>query len=43
MERKQCPDCKKRLHEGQHKFSDGMYKVSYCKACGYRSEKGVEA
>lgn len=39
MENMQCPDCKKQLHKGQHKFSDGMYLVKYCKACGYRSER----
>ncbi len=39
MERTECPDCKKALHHGQHKFADGMFKVHYCKSCGYRSEK----
>ncbi|MDP3989643.1 MAG: zf-TFIIB domain-containing protein [archaeon] len=33
-----CPECKKQLHEGQHKFSDGMFKVWYCKSCGFRKE-----
>ncbi len=33
-----CPDCKKSLHSGQHKFADGMYNVKYCKDCGFRKE-----
>lgn len=33
-----CPECNKKLHEGEHKFSDGAYKVRYCKDCGYRQE-----
>ncbi len=33
-----CPDCKKHLHEGQHKYADGMFKVFYCKDCGFRKE-----
>jgi len=37
-----CPRCKGPLHEGQHKFSDGMYAVSYCKACGFRAEKALK-
>lgn len=39
--RKQCPECHKTLHEGQHKFADGMFMVHYCKSCGYREEKGI--
>ena len=38
MERKNCPECGNKLHEGQHKFIDGNYKVLYCKNCGYRNE-----
>ena len=34
-----CPECKKDLHYDQHKFSDGMYDVWYCKDCGYKKEK----
>ncbi|MBT3262078.1 hypothetical protein HN992_03875 [Candidatus Woesearchaeota archaeon] len=34
-----CPECKSKLHKGDHKFSDGPYDVKYCKNCGYRSEK----
>jgi len=34
-----CPECGSKLHEGEHKYSDGAYKVSYCKKCGFRSEK----
>jgi hypothetical protein len=41
-ERTHCPECKEKLHEGQHKFSDGFYMVKYCKKCGYRSEKPVD-
>lgn len=33
-----CPDCKKKLHEGQHHYADGMFKVQYCKGCGFRNE-----
>ena len=33
-----CPECKRKLHEGQHKFPDGLYDVSYCKKCGFRKE-----
>ena len=34
-----CPECKEKLHLGEHKFSDGVYKIRYCKKCGYRQEK----
>lgn len=34
-----CPDCKQKLHEGQHKYADGLYNVKYCKKCGFREEK----
>jgi hypothetical protein len=33
-----CPKCGKKLHQGEHKFSDGEYNVAYCKTCGFRSE-----
>jgi transcription elongation factor Elf1 len=36
-----CPECKKELHKGQHKFSDGMYEVFYCKDCGFRKETPI--
>lgn len=35
----QCPECSQELHQGQQKFNDGFYVVSYCKHCGYREEK----
>jgi hypothetical protein len=41
MENTKCPECSKKLHVGQHKYADGMFMVNYCKACGYRSEKGI--
>jgi DNA-directed RNA polymerase subunit M/transcription elongation factor TFIIS len=41
MQQNNCPDCGKMLHFGQHKFTDGMYNVSYCKKCGYRKEAPV--
>ncbi|MDO8643237.1 MAG: hypothetical protein Q7R76_06710 [Candidatus Woesearchaeota archaeon] len=34
-----CPECKEKLHEGQHKFADGFYTIKYCKQCGFREEK----
>ncbi|HIG96314.1 TPA: hypothetical protein HA249_05510 [Candidatus Woesearchaeota archaeon] len=34
-----CPECKHPLHEGQHRFNDGLYTVKYCKQCGFREEK----
>jgi predicted RNA-binding Zn-ribbon protein involved in translation (DUF1610 family) len=34
-----CPDCGSKLHKGQHRFSDGLYYVVYCKECGFREEK----
>lgn len=34
-----CPECGHELHEGQHKFSDGLYFIKYCKNCGYKEEK----
>ena len=37
-----CPDCGSKLHEGQHKFTDGLYLVKYCKECGFRDEKPEE-
>ncbi len=37
-----CPECKKALHTGQHKFPDGMFLVKYCKACGFREEVPAE-
>ena len=33
-----CPDCEKRLKEGQHRYADGVYLVKYCKKCGFRDE-----
>jgi C4-type Zn-finger protein len=33
-----CPCCGNKLHKGQHKFSDGMFNIIYCKDCGYRNE-----
>jgi len=33
-----CPECKKPLHHGQHKFADGLFDVLYCKDCGFRKE-----
>ncbi|HLC90507.1 MAG TPA: hypothetical protein VJI15_01960 [Candidatus Nanoarchaeia archaeon] len=33
-----CPECRRELHKGQHKFADGMYEVFYCKNCGFRKE-----
>jgi uncharacterized protein YbaR (Trm112 family) len=36
-----CPECKQKLHHGQHKFADGMYDVKYCKKCGFRTEVPV--
>ncbi|MEK6901941.1 MAG: hypothetical protein AABX37_06360 [Nanoarchaeota archaeon] len=37
-----CPECQQRLHEGQHKFSDGMFLVQYCKKCGFKKEVPFE-
>jgi len=37
-----CPECHKNLHEGQHKFADGLYHVQYCKDCGFRKEVPIE-
>ncbi len=34
-----CPKCQSKLHQGEHKFSDGKYSVLYCKNCGFRLEK----
>jgi len=36
----ECPECGHSLHKGQHKFSDGIFEVFYCKNCGYRKEIG---
>jgi len=36
-----CPECQRELHHGQHKFSDGMYDIFYCKNCGFRKEDPV--
>lgn len=38
-----CPECKKELHHGQHKFADGMYDVFYCKECGFRKENPISS
>jgi len=37
-----CPDCQKPLHEGQHRYTDGLFKVLYCKKCGFRKEVPLE-
>ncbi len=37
-----CPDCKGQLHEGQHKYADGLFVVQYCKNCGFRKEAAEE-
>jgi len=37
-----CPECGKKLHDGQHKFADGVFAVQYCKGCGFRKETPVE-
>ncbi len=42
MTQTNCPECGKTLHQGQHKFSDGFYFVSYCKKCGYKKEVPLE-
>jgi predicted nucleic-acid-binding Zn-ribbon protein len=34
-----CPECGNHLHEGEHKYPDGEYKIKYCKKCGFRSER----
>jgi len=39
---KKCPDCGAKLHDGQHKFEDGMYLVVYCKECGFRREEPLD-
>jgi len=39
---KPCPTCNKKLHVGQERFSDGLYVVEYCKACGFRFEKPLK-
>ncbi|MBS3120893.1 hypothetical protein J4420_04205 [Candidatus Woesearchaeota archaeon] len=31
-------ECQRKLHEGQHKYPDGMFLVQYCKNCGFRKE-----
>jgi len=36
-----CPRCGKKLHKGEHKFSDGGYNVIYCKSCGFRQETPI--
>ena len=37
-----CPGCGNKLHEGQHKFADGIYYVISCKNCGFRKEEPLE-
>ncbi|MEK6950163.1 MAG: hypothetical protein AABX13_00365 [Nanoarchaeota archaeon] len=37
-----CPDCHKPLHQGQHRYADGIYEVWYCKSCGFRKEAPVK-
>ncbi len=39
---KDCPECHKPLHEGQHKYADGLFHVKYCKDCGFRKEVAIE-
>lgn len=39
---KSCPECSHILHEGQHKYADGLFKVFYCKKCGFRKEVPIE-
>ncbi|MBS3140220.1 zf-TFIIB domain-containing protein [Candidatus Woesearchaeota archaeon] len=36
-----CPECQSKLHEGQHKFPDGIFVVKYCKNCGFREERAL--
>ncbi len=36
-----CPECHQKLHEGQHKYADGMFHVQYCKKCGFRKENPI--
>lgn len=38
-----CPECKKPLKVGEHKFVDGKFEVIYCKHCGFRDEKLIKA
>ena len=33
-----CPECNKPLHQGQHRYADGLFEVRYCKECGFRKE-----
>ncbi|MBT4334619.1 hypothetical protein HOD61_02275 [archaeon] len=37
-----CPDCNSELHEGQHRFADGLYYVISCKNCGFKKETPME-
>jgi len=37
-----CPECRKPLHEGQHKFADGLFEVWYCKKCGFKKEVPIK-
>ena len=37
-----CPECHKQLHEGQHKYVDGLFLVKYCKNCGFRKEIPID-
>ena len=37
--RNDCPDCKYKLHKGQHRFKDGIYFVISCKNCGFKKEE----
>ncbi|MEK6903927.1 MAG: hypothetical protein AABW64_04770 [Nanoarchaeota archaeon] len=35
---KPCPDCGNKLHVGQERHTDGLFKVEYCKECGFKQE-----
>ena len=39
---KNCPDCGKPLHIGQHKFDDGLFEVWNCKECGFKKETPIQ-
>ena len=37
-----CPECHHALHQGEHKFDDGLFEVWYCKSCGFRKEVAID-
>lgn len=37
-----CPECHGKLHEGQHQYADGLFKVQYCKKCGFKKAEPSE-